>query len=131
MPVLDTSFLIDLMRGDEGAILLLEDLLTDYDPILVSAVTVMELFHGVARSRSPALEERRIRRVLRGISTVSLDFEAARYAGLLDGRLANDGIRASVADLLIAAAALQANDVIVTRDADAFERIEDVSVTSY
>lgn len=77
------------------------------------------------------MDERRIRRVLRGVSTVALDFGAERYAGLLDGRLAKNGVRVSVVDLLIAATALQANDGVVTPDADGFDQIENLSVRSY
>ncbi|WP_407067164.1 antitoxin VapB family protein [Haloterrigena salinisoli] len=47
----DTSFIIDLLRGDENAERLLDIVEKEARPQKVSSVTVLELYEGVARSQ--------------------------------------------------------------------------------
>lgn len=55
------------MRGHAGAAGLLQGLLESPDPVGISAITVMQLNHGVARVVEA--EEERIERALKGVAT--------------------------------------------------------------
>ena len=57
--LLDTSFLIDLMRGDEGAVERARQLEADLVQQRLAAMTLFELYYGVARSDQPAAERER------------------------------------------------------------------------
>ena len=48
------------MRGHPGAAALLQDLLDRPDPVGISAITVMQLYHGVSRAAVPEAEAERI-----------------------------------------------------------------------
>ncbi|WP_338041796.1 PIN domain-containing protein, partial [Natronobacterium lacisalsi] len=56
----DTSFIIDLLRGDESAKRLLNIVEKEARPQKVSSVTVLELYEGVARSRTQETKRDRI-----------------------------------------------------------------------
>ena len=49
----DTTFVIDILRGDDGAEALLSVLESESRPQKVSAMTVLELYEGVARANTP------------------------------------------------------------------------------
>ena len=44
------------MRGHAGAVSYLQELLESPDPVGISAITVMQLYHGVSRSSVPEAE---------------------------------------------------------------------------
>jgi predicted nucleic acid-binding protein len=77
MVILDTDFLIDLMRGDAGAVSFLERMAVGYEPVAVSAITVMQLHHGIARARLQEREAQRVERTLKGTIVHALTLEIA------------------------------------------------------
>lgn len=57
--LLDTTFLIDLMNGDEGAVAKARELENDLVQQRLSAMTLFELYYGVARTSQIEAEVRR------------------------------------------------------------------------
>lgn len=131
MTVLDTAFLIDVMQGEEPAARKMVELVEGYEATTVSAITLTELHHGIARSDKPEDETDRVREALAGVTTYPLRAEIAARAGEIDGRLAADGAPIALADVLIAATAMHHNEPVLTRNVQDFERIEDLEVTTY
>jgi tRNA(fMet)-specific endonuclease VapC len=131
MAVLDTDFLIDLMRARPSAVALLNSLLEGHDPVAISAISVMQLYHGVARSQMAAAEEERVDRATRGVSVYDFTREIAERAGRIDGKLVAKGARLNPPDVMIAATALVKNEPVVTRNLRDFGRIQGVRVISY
>lgn len=131
MVVLDTDFLIDVMHEDAVAVQELEQLLTSYEPVTLSAITVMQLHHGVARSSKPSQERRRIQDALQGAVVYPIDQRVAATAGELDGSLVQEGSRIGPADTLIAATALHHGESVLTGNVRNFERIEGLEVRPY
>lgn len=127
----DTSFIIDLLRGDENATHLLDILEKEARPQKVAAVTVLELYEGVARSQTSEEKGNRILEVLETKHVVSADHTVMRKAGKLSGTLINDGDRIEREDCIIAATALLNDESIVTRNAKHFGRIDGLEVQSY
>jgi tRNA(fMet)-specific endonuclease VapC len=127
----DTSFIIDLLRGDENAERLLDIIEKEARPQKVSAVTVLELYEGVARSQTPESKQQRILDILDTKYVVGADGAVMRRAGKLSGELINDGNRIEREDCVIAATGLLNDEPIVTRNTKHFERIDGLEVRTY
>lgn len=131
MVVLDTDFLIDLMRGDDGAVAFLEQMAKGYEPVAVSAITVMQLHHGIARARLPDREARQVEHALKGATVHALNREIAALAGRLDGELSACGSPIGPADVIVGATALYYNEAVVTRNARHFSKIKGLRIIQY
>jgi predicted nucleic acid-binding protein len=127
----DTSFIIDLLRGDDAATAFLEVIEKESRPQKVSSVTVLELYEGVVRSGTPEKKRERILNVLESKSSVDADRTVMRKAGSISGNLILQGERIDREDCVIAATALLNDETVVTRNTDHFERIEDLELRSY
>ncbi len=131
MVLLDTGFVIDVMRGDEDAVIYLGDLLESHEPAGVSAITTAELHHGVARSERPVQERARIRRALEGVTTYPVDHELAAEAGEVHGTLAREGKMLDLEDVIIGVTARREGEVLLTRNEEHHSRIEGVRLLVY
>lgn len=131
MVVLDTNFLIDVMQGNPEAARRLEDLLESTASMAISAITVMELHHGIPRSKKPQKEAERIDRGLRGITTYPITYDIAAKAGRIDGELVDRGEPIGIPDVLIAASALKHAEPVLTRNTRHFKRISGLEILSY
>lgn len=127
----DTTFLIDLLDGEDGAVELLERAEAERRPEKVAAVTVLELHEGIGRSNRPEAEKRQVLEVLDSKAVVPADREVMRHAGEISGLLAARGERIDREDCIVAATALQEDEPVVTRNVDHFERVPDVDVRTY
>jgi len=127
----DTSFIIDLLRGDKNAIQLLDIIEKEARPEKVSSVTVLELYEGVARSQTPDSKQQRILDILETKHVVSADHTVMRKAGKISGELISDGQRIDREDCIIAATALLNDEPVITRNTNHFERIANLEVRSY
>lgn len=127
----DTSFIIDLLRGDETAERLLDIIEKEAQPQKVSSVTVLELYEGVARSQMPESKQKRILDILETKHVVSADRAVMRKAGKLSDELVNDGKRIEREDCIIAATALLNDEPIITRNTKHFGRVDGLEIRSY
>lgn len=129
--VLDTTFLVDVLRGDRAALDLMETLEEGSDRVIIPSVVVFELWEGVERSRAPLREEDALEEAMSSHSLAPLDVAHAKSAGRLSGALHRRGARIGDADALIAGTALAEDAVVVTRNARDFERIPELRVRTY
>ena len=107
--LLDTSVIIDALNQKRGRWQLLASLVEGGDTLACSVITVTEIFAGV-RPKEVALTER----FLDKLEHYELDFQSARYAGLLKNEWGKKGRTLGVPDLIIAATALAHNLVLIT-----------------
>ena len=132
MKGVDTTFLIDVLKNDSAAVL--KSLELDKEPIIFTTETnVYELVVGIAQQK--ANKEKAMydmETLLNRITVLPLDHKAAIKAGHISGRLIETGKMIDDIDCL-AAGILITNgcNVIVTRNAKHFERIEGLKVESY
>ena len=90
--VLDSSFLADVRRGDDGAQRLLEELVAEGEAAIVPSVVVAEYMAGSRDSdgdfatldRSAALEDLRIGDAREGAPLARRLFESGRFPGWID-----------------------------------------------
>ena len=111
MPIylLDTSVVIDAINRKRDRWELLRSLVEGGDALACSAITVTELYAGMRPHESAATQS-----FLEGMERYEVDFELARYAGLLKNEWARRGQTLSVPDVLIAATALARRLVLIT-----------------
>ena len=107
--VLDTTVLIDLLRGRPGAVQRLRGLRARGDLPYVCAVSAEEIARGVRPREEPAAEQ-----LLVGLRSAPLTPADGWIAGEWRRRSASRGRTLSQADCLIAAAALAAGGRLAT-----------------
>ena len=128
--LLDTSFLIDLMHGDQDAVEKARRLETELVQQRISSMTLFELYYGVARASESEAERERIEGVLASKPVHPADTVVMRKAGRMAGELQNDGTPVGDGDVIIGATAAVVDEPVLTRNVADFERL-DVDVESY
>jgi predicted nucleic acid-binding protein len=133
--ILDTSILIESERRGEGV----EDILrrvrnaqgeTD---IALSAVSAVELTHGIYRARSDADRDRRrvfVEGVFHDLIVHPLTLTIAQLAGRIEGEQAARGVSIAMEDLIIGATALHLGFEVVTLNVRHFQAIPALNVLS-
>jgi len=131
--IVDTSMFIDgERRGDSLAeILLTVGLAYPATQVAISAITLVELDHGLYRARSE--QDRARRKVFTDDVAIDLvcypvDRSVARLAGSVEGQLAAAGYAIGLADLLIGCTALHLGDSVLTLNAKHFNLIPNLTV---
>lgn len=125
---LDTSFLIDLLRGHEGAIEKARLLDQEGEAVCISAPALAEYLDGAHFLGGTYLQE--AIQLIAGRDIVPFDKAAGVAAAGLRSSLRRRGIALAMIDAMIAATALRDHHVLVTRDA-AFRAIPGLAVESY
>lgn len=128
--ILDTSAVIDILRGDDS-ISEWEAQLDENGSAAVSSISVMELWEGVHRSNATERERERVETLLTGLTDVPFDRAAAMRAGKLSAELLGDRTPIEVEDRMIAAIAMENEQAVLTGNGDHFERIPGLTVESY
>ena len=105
----DTSVMIDAINRKRDRWELLRTLVEGGNTLACSAITVTEIFAGMWPHESAATQS-----FLEGLDLYEVDWELARYAGLLKNEWARKGQTLSVPDALIAATALAHGLVLMT-----------------
>lgn len=116
MVVADTTFLIDVLAGDDMARSKLEGLAATLEPLWIPAPALQELYYGATLHRRAAEERERVEDLESKVPVLPLDARAAKLAGILEGELEAQGRRPSRADVQIAAIALARQEAVLTRD---------------
>jgi predicted nucleic acid-binding protein len=129
--ILDTTFVIDVMNGDEGAIEAYRETEAAGQQQYLSSVTILELYEGVARAVDSTAERERVRDVIETRPVRSADRTVMAKAGRIGGELITEGMEIDREDCIIAATALIEERPVVTRNVSHFERIDGLDVRSY
>ena len=129
--ILDTSFLIDIMNGNQAALSKVDEIESDGIEQVVPAMTLQELYIGVGASELPAEERRKIESVIETRPIIPTSEEIARKAGKIDGQLRKDGRPINIGDASIGVTGIVLDQPVVTGDSDHFGRIPDLDVETY
>ena len=127
--ILDTTFLVDVLRGAESVADLVSNL--DEEAPYVSSITVMELHEGVHVADTTETQRDAVAELLTEINELPFDHDCAMAAGRLNAELVSAGERIDETDVMIAATALVHDHPVMTRNVDHFERADEVEVVSY
>lgn len=128
--LLDTSFLIDLMDGEEGAVEKARELERNLVQQRLSSMTLFELYYGIARAAPSESEREKVEGVLSSKPVHPADTAVMQKAGRISGELQNDGTPVGDGDVIIAATAEIVDEPVLTRNVSDFERLN-VAVETY
>lgn len=128
MACLDTSFLIDVLDGDDAARETMSRLDERDERHAVVPVTATELWIGA--NLGSVREFHRTEELLESLLWLDVDRDCARRAGRLQAELMESGSPLGFNDCLIAATAIEHGHELVTSDAD-FEGVPDLRVQTY
>lgn len=131
MVLMDTTFLLDLMRGRERAVAMLEELEKEGATVALSTTTLAEFFRGLETVGLSVGEKRRVAEVVRSRPLLAFDAFAAERAGAIDAQLWARGEPIDPEDAAIAGVALSRDEVLVTRRAREFGRVEGLRLRTY
>lgn len=120
--ILDTTFVLDLLDGDEGAVAKAEELERDGVTMKLPTMTILELYVGIGAAVRED-EERHIRRVIDPIPVVPMDEDVAIRAGRRIGELNASAFKREKGDAAIGATADVAGEPVLTRNVADFERL--------
>lgn len=131
MYFLDTSFLIDIIRGKVEAVKLLKKL-DPNNPLITSAINVHEFLVGAHGSQNTEGELSARKKVLNKLFIVPFDEMSAEKSAEIEARLRTMGDLIGTADILIAGVMIT-NGIskIVTNNKKHFSRVEGLEVISY
>ena len=129
--ILDTSFIIDLMEGDEAALLRKMKLAEHKEMYRVAAPTIFELWSGISASDKPEKEKAKVLAALSEVITLQLSRKSAEKGGEIHGTLSKEGQGIDAIDSMIAAIATLENDTVLTRNVKHFMRVRGLKVESY
>jgi predicted nucleic acid-binding protein len=131
--ILDTSILIESERRREGV----EDILRRIQAaqgeidVALSAVSVVELTHGIYRAKTDADRTRRrifAEGVFHDLIVHPVNFEIAQFAGRIEGEQAAQGITIDFEDLVIGVTALHLGFDVATINVKHFQHIPGLNV---
>lgn len=129
--LLDTSFIIDLMRGDKRAVDKIRKLEAESLATNISSPSIFELFVGISLTRKPFSEKKKIMDALESWGTLQLDFESASRGGEIHGQLIKEGQVIDPEDSMIAAIALVNKETLLTNNTKHFSRIPGLKIEEY
>jgi tRNA(fMet)-specific endonuclease VapC len=130
--LLDTTFLIDLLRGkDKNALERAELLDAQLESKGVASITIMELWRGAMQAIHQEKEKRKINELLSSLFQYPFQELEAKKAGEIESELLRKGITIDLEDIMIAGVAQVHHEPILTRNIKHFSVIQGIHVESY
>ena len=133
MACLDTTFLVDWLRGNQNALTMYDKLRNNgaEDEIpAVSIISVYQLEKGAKISKNPARDLKLVRDLLSELEILNFDRKCVDISSDLFSRLRKKGKTIGEFDVLIAATCLAAGESLVTNDED-YDRIDELVKVHY
>lgn len=116
MLLFDTSAIIELIKGNSK----LEKYLDEQ--VVVSTITIHELHYGASNSKNFEQNMHTVRQVLENVWSIEVKNNIAIVAAQIRSKLSKKGKEKALADILIAATAVDGELELITFDKD-FEEI--------
>jgi len=123
----DTSFIIDVMRGEESAVRKVEELEEKDKAVNITSISYFELYSGIEQAEKTEKEKEKIEEVLATRAVHEFDQTAGEIGGRIDGVLCNKGKMVEPQDSMISGIAIRENEKILTRNVDHFRWISKIS----
>ena len=130
MPVFDTSFIVDLLRGKSEAHQKLAEMEAEGVSFSTTEINVLELYRGTYLSRKTHQNLEEIKKLLECFQVLELEESVYEVFASLSARLLSRGKAIGAFDELIAAIVLCYDEKIVTRD-NHFKEVPELEVIGY
>jgi tRNA(fMet)-specific endonuclease VapC len=129
MYLLDTDTVIYALKGHPQVVSNLQ--LNSELPMAISAITLMELYHGAFKSRKTASNLAKVKTLEQEMLVLPIGPPEAEVHGFQKAALEQAGTPLDDFDLAIASCALANNLVLVTTNVRHFNRIEGLKLTNW
>lgn len=123
--LLDTTVLIDLLRGRKRYRALLSDHVKSGDALATSAINIGEVYAGMRSS-----EQERTEFLLASLDCFPITSAIARRAGNLKREWAAKGRTLSLPDMIVAATAIEHSSALMTDNGKDFRMIRGLEIVS-
>lgn len=135
MACLDTSIVIDIIKGKESVEEIENKLDSSKEDTFIPSPVIIELIRGIYLKDSikniKENEKERINNFLSSFAILNLDKESAIKTGEIEAELRNKGEMIELFDIMIAAIALKNNQTLITRNKKHFEKIQGLAIQTY
>lgn len=131
MVCLDTSFVVDLLRGKKEVEKIKNTLDKSSDSIVITSPTVMEIIKGLRIGKPSKNEGKKIEEFISSIPVLSFDKKSAILAGEIESDLIKKGKLIDIEDIMIAAISIINKERLITRNRKHFRRIKDLEIEGY
>ncbi len=131
MTLLETTFLIDLLRGLPEAITKSEALETTLESKTIATPSILEIWFGAVNSNRSEHEKKKVSELISMLAPLPLDVQSAMAAGEIYGELIKSGERIDPEDCMIAAIARTHNETILTRNTKHYRNIKGIRIETY
>jgi len=128
--ILDTTFIIDLLRKDPASVEKAASLQRSGEPVLATAVSVFEVWQGAVDLKDVE-KRRKIESLLSSIGLLPLDCDCAKEAGRVHDECYRRGVPIDPEDSMIAGIALTHGQAVLTRNVKHFRQVRGLSVETY
>jgi predicted nucleic acid-binding protein len=120
MTVLDTDFMVALLRGSRDAVRAAPKIASPSTTI----INVFELYYGAEKAMKPARAYQQVNSLLASLEILNLDGNACSKAAHIHASLSRKGKPVGITDALIAGITIIAGETILTRNVEHFSLIE-------
>lgn len=127
--MLDTNICIYAQKGVPAVIKAMAE--KSRDGLVISAITLAELWHGIEGSNAYDKNVQRLNGLLCAVEVIPFDESAARHYGQTASYLKRNGTPIGTMDMLIAAHARSRGFTVVTNNVWEFERVPDLKVENW
>ena len=119
--ILDTDFLIAIIRKDQAAVNFIENNVTGDTELYITHVNLWELYQGAFKGEKINQNLQEVNELISCFTVLEFTLESAIRFGKLINDLRKNGKQIGVMDTLIASVALEHNFKIITRNIKHFE----------
>ena len=130
MTLLDTNICVRFLRGDKSVVRRLIDA-DENDDLRIPAMVEGELFYGVEKSEYRDENREKVKLLLGLLPVCHTDDETMEKFGELKAKAEAAGRRVDDADVIIAAAAIRHNAVLVTGNTRHFARFDGLEIKDW
>lgn len=130
MIVMDTSFVVDLLRGRADAQDMLSQMEQAGEVVCTTSMNVLELYRGVYLSKKVDENMKALIALLDGLLVIGLNEDAYEIFGALSALLRSQGMAVGDLDEAIAAISLAYGAGVLSRDQH-FKRVPGLRVIGY
>ena len=131
MVCLDTTFLIDLLRGSPAAEKKLQYYSDKYEPLTTTPISAAELFKGAYGASDRRAEVAKARGVLEYLELLEMPVSVCEEYGKLINDQRAKGYLIGDLDTLIGSTALIHRQILITRNKTHFEKIPGLIVETW
>ena len=135
MVCLDSSIVIDILRGKESVEAIENKFDSSNEEIFIPSPVIIELIRGIylkdAIRNIKEEEKEEINNFLYSFVVLDLNKESAIKAGEIEAELRNAGEMIDLEDIMIGAITLQNNETLITRNKKHFEKIRGLKIEGY